>query len=126
MKECTIKPNRPGVKEMSKNSLKEIRESLMISRVELARKTDLSPNTITRIEQGLPCRMETKRKIIRTLGSINSDENEVMASFIRDNGGERLGLDRRKFSYDRHIPERRSAKNRRSKLDRRLKPRKSE
>jgi len=57
----------------------------MISKTELAKKTDLSPNTITRIEQGLPCRMETKRKIIRTLGSINSDENEVMASFIRNN-----------------------------------------
>ena len=98
----------------------------MISKVELARKTDLSPNTITRIEQGPPCRMETKRKIIRNLGSINLDENEVMATFIRDNGGERLGLDRRQFSYDRHIPERRSAKDRRSKFYRRLKPRKSE
>ena len=111
---------------MSKNSLKEIRESLMISKVEFARKTDLSPKTITRIEQGLPCRMDTKRKIIRTLRSINSDENEVMASFIRDNGGERLGLDRRQFAYDRHIPERRADQDRRSKLDRRLKPRKSE
>ena len=110
---------------MSKNSLKEIRESLMISKVELARKTDLSPKTITRIEQGLPFRMETKRKIIRFLGSINSDENEVMA-FIRDNGGVRSGLDRRQFSYDKHIPERRSAKNRRNGLDRRLKPRISE
>jgi DNA-binding XRE family transcriptional regulator len=111
---------------MSKNSLKEIRESLMISKVELARKTDLSPKTITRIEQGLPCRMETKPKIIRNLGSINLDENAVMASFIRDNGGVRSGLDRRQFSYDRHIPERRSAKDRRNGLDRRLKPRISE
>ena len=79
---------------MSKNSLKEIRESLMISKVELARKIDLSPKTITRVEQGLACRMETKRKIIRILGSINLDENEIIASFIRDNGG------RRQFSYD--------------------------
>jgi DNA-binding XRE family transcriptional regulator len=111
---------------MSKNSLKEIRESLMISKFELARKTDLSPKTITRIEQGLPCRIETKRKIIRTLGSINSDENEVMASFIIDNRTVRLGLDQRQFSYDRHIPERRSGKDRRKGLDRRLKPRISE
>jgi DNA-binding XRE family transcriptional regulator len=111
---------------MSKNSLKEIRESLMISKVELARKTDLSPKTIKRIEDGLPCRMETKQKIIRTLGSINSDENEVMASLIRDNGGVRLGLDRRQYSYDKHIPERRSDQDRRSKLDRKLKPRESE
>jgi len=70
--------------------------------------------------------METKQKIIRNLGYINSDENEVMASFIRDNGGVRLGLDRRQFSYDKHIPERRSGKNRRNGLDRRLKPRISE
>ena len=70
--------------------------------------------------------MKTKRKINRTLGSINSEENEVMASFISDNGGMRLGLDRRQFSYDKHIPERRSAKNRRNGLDRRLKPRISE
>jgi DNA-binding XRE family transcriptional regulator len=125
-RQYTIKPNRPRVKEMSKNSPKEIRESLMISKVELARKTDLSPKTITRIEQGLPCRIETKRKIIRTLGSINSDENEVMASFIIDNRTVRLGLDQRQFSYDRHIPERRSGKDRRKGLDRRLKPRISE
>ena len=98
----------------------------MISKVELARKTGLSPKTITRIEQGLACRVETKRKIIGTLGSINLDENEVIASFIRDNGCERLELNRRQFSYDRHIPERRSAKDRRSKFDIRLKPRKSE
>jgi len=98
----------------------------MISKVELASKTDLSPKTITRIEQGLPCRMETKRKIIKMLGYINADENEVMAPFIRDNGGERLGLDQRQFSYDRHIPERRSAKDRRNGLDRRLTPRISE
>jgi DNA-binding XRE family transcriptional regulator len=123
VKECNIKPNRSRVKEMSKNFLKEIRESLMISKVELARKTGLSPKTITRIEQGLPYRVETKRKIIRTLGSINSDENKVMASFIRDNGGVRSELDRRQFSYDRHIPERRFAKDRRNGLDRRLKPR---
>ena len=98
----------------------------MLSKVELARKTDLSPKTITRIEQSLPCRMETKQKIIRMLGYIKADENEVMASFIRDNGGERSGLDQRQFSYDRHIPERRSAKDRRNGLDRRLTPRISE
>ena len=95
----------------------------MISKVELARKTDLSPMTITRIEKGLSCRMETKLKIIRKLRSIIADESEVLASFIRDNGGVRLGLDRRQFSYDKHIPERRSSKDRRNALDRRLKPR---
>jgi DNA-binding XRE family transcriptional regulator len=121
-----IKPNRPGVKEMSKNSLKEIRESPMARKVELARKTDRSPKTVTRTENSLPCRMETKPKIIRPFGYINSDENQVMASFIRDNGGVRSGLERRQFSYDKHIPERRSANDRRNGFDRRLKPRISE
>ncbi len=45
-----------------------------------------------------------------------------------DNGGRRSGFDRREFSYDGHIPERRSDDNdRRSEgLDRRLKPRTAE
>ena len=34
-------------------------------------------------------------------------------------------IERRQFSYDQYIPERRSGKDRRSGLDRRLKPRKS-
>jgi len=98
----------------------------MISKTELAIMANVSLNTITRVEQGLPCRIETKRRIIKALKHINSDENEVMASFIRDNGGKRLGLDRRQFSYDKHIPECRSGNDRRSRLDRRQKPRRSE
>ena len=46
-----------------------------------------------------------------------------MALFIKDNSGRRLGVDRRQFSYNLHIPERRSVKELRSGLDRRLKPR---
>ncbi|MBU4426181.1 MAG: hypothetical protein L6406_16065 [Desulfobacterales bacterium] len=38
---------------------------------------------------------------------------------IRDNGGRRLGGDRRRFSYSVHIPERRPGSDRRSGLDRR-------
>jgi hypothetical protein len=121
-----IKPNRLRHKELSKKPLKEITESPMTRKVELVRKTDRSPKTITRIEDGLPCRMETKQKIVKTLGPINPDEDQVMASFIRDNGGVRSGLERRQFSYDRYIPERRSGKDRRNGLDRRLKPRISE
>jgi hypothetical protein len=34
-------------------------------------------------------------------------------------------MERRQFSYSGHIPERRSGKDRRSELDRRLKPRTS-
>ncbi len=62
---------------MRKNALKEIRESLMISKSELARKDNISPVTITRIEQGKQCRMETKRKVILALGYKISDKNKI-------------------------------------------------
>jgi hypothetical protein len=44
---------------------------------------------------------------------------------LPDNGGKRLGIDRRQFSYDFHIPERRLGKERRGGLDRRRKTRTS-
>ena len=104
---------------MSQNSLKKMRESIMLSRAELARKANILPFTIARIENGKPCRLETKRKIILALGFKISDENEVFGddreSSIKDNGG-------RRSSVDRH-PEQRSDKERKSELDRRQKPR---
>jgi DNA-binding XRE family transcriptional regulator len=63
--------------QMSKNTLRKIRESLMMSKAELARKANISPITITRIENGMPCRMETQRKIILALGYKISDKNKV-------------------------------------------------
>jgi hypothetical protein len=45
-----------------------------------------------------------------------------MISDIMDNGGRRLGFERRQFSYDGYIPERRSRPDRRSKIDRRVAP----
>ena len=62
---------------MSKNDLKKIRQSLMMSKAELARKANISPITIGRIENGKPCRLETKRKIILALGLKISDKNKV-------------------------------------------------
>ena len=62
---------------MTKNSLKKIRESLLMSKSELAREANVSPITITRIEQGMPCRMETKRKILLALGYKLSDKNKI-------------------------------------------------
>ena len=64
-------------KKMSENSLKEIRESLMISKSELSRNANISALTITRIERGKPCRTETKRKIVLALGLELSDRNKV-------------------------------------------------
>jgi DNA-binding XRE family transcriptional regulator len=62
---------------MSSNYLRELRESLLISKAELARKANVSPATITRIEQGRPCRIETKRKIILGLGYNLSDKKKI-------------------------------------------------
>ena len=62
---------------MSKNSLRKFRESLMMSKTELAKKANISPITIARIEQGMPCRMETKRKILLALGLKISDYKKV-------------------------------------------------
>jgi DNA-binding XRE family transcriptional regulator len=67
-----------GIKlNMAKNSLKKIRESLLMSKSELAREANVSPITISRIEEGMPCRMETKRKILLALGYSLSDAKKI-------------------------------------------------
>jgi DNA-binding XRE family transcriptional regulator len=105
---------------MSKNSLKKIRESLMMSKAELSKRANISHKTITRIENGKPCRLETKRKIILALGLKISDKNKVfgedMELSIKDKEEKRSGVDRRIISYDVHIPELRSGKERRTGL----------
>ncbi len=62
---------------MNANSLKQIRESLLISKAELARKANVSPITISRVEKGMPCRMETKRKILLALDLNVADYKKV-------------------------------------------------
>ena len=49
----------------------------MISKAELARKANISPITIARIEKGMPSRLETQRKILLALGFNISDKNKV-------------------------------------------------
>ncbi len=62
---------------MKNNKLKQTRESLMISRSELAREANVSPLTIKRIEEGMPCRLGTKRKILLALGYSLADAKKV-------------------------------------------------
>ncbi len=62
---------------MLQNHVREIRETLLMSKAELARKANLSPLTVTRIERGYPCRMETMRKIILALGYKLSDKIKI-------------------------------------------------
>lgn len=48
-----------------------------MSKAELARKANISPITIGRIENGMPCRMETQRKIILALNYNLSDKDKI-------------------------------------------------
>ncbi len=59
------------------NSVKRYREKLLLSKAELARKAGVSVLTINRIENGLNCRMDTKRKIILALGLDLSEKDKV-------------------------------------------------
>lgn len=63
--------------KLGNNIVKEIREELLMSKAELARKAGVSPLTIDRIEKGKNCRMETKRKIILALGYDLSDKGKI-------------------------------------------------
>jgi DNA-binding XRE family transcriptional regulator len=62
---------------LGQNSVREIREQLLMSKAELARKAGVSPLTIDRIEKGKSCRMETKRKIILALGYKLSNKDKI-------------------------------------------------
>jgi DNA-binding XRE family transcriptional regulator len=67
---------------VGQNTVKKIREELLLSKAELARKAGVSPLTIDRIERGKDCRMETKRKIILALGYKLSDKDKLFFSDI--------------------------------------------
>jgi DNA-binding XRE family transcriptional regulator len=75
----------PGVEghgEMSRskstrNNVKTLREEVLMSKAELARRAGVSPLTIDRVESGLECRLDTKRKIILALGKKLEEKEEV-------------------------------------------------
>jgi DNA-binding XRE family transcriptional regulator len=59
------------------NMVRKTREKLLMSKAELARNAGISPLTLDRIEKGLSCRIETKRKIILAFGYDLSDRGLV-------------------------------------------------
>ena len=59
------------------NNVRKIREGLLLSKAELARRANISVLTIDRVEKGMACRMDTKRKIILSLGLKLSDRDKV-------------------------------------------------
>jgi hypothetical protein len=48
-----------------------------------------------------------------------TDTDQEITLRLPDNGGRRSGIERRRFQYTSHIPERRSGYDRRSGIDRR-------
>lgn len=63
-----------------KNNLQRVREELLMSKAELARRAGVSPITIDRIERGRGCRLDTMRKILLALGLKLSDRERVFGS----------------------------------------------
>jgi len=59
------------------NNVKDIRERLLMSKSELARKAGVSVLTISRVEKGFDCRLETKRKILKALGFSIEEREKV-------------------------------------------------
>ena len=72
------------------NNVQRFRESLMMSKAELARRAGLSTLTIDRLEAGRPCRLDTKRKVLLALGLKVTDKDRVFASA---DGGDGMGTE---------------------------------
>jgi DNA-binding XRE family transcriptional regulator len=62
-----------------KNNVKKLRESMLMSKTELARLAGVSAVTIDRIERGEECRMETKRKVVLALGFTLAEKDKVFS-----------------------------------------------
>ena len=65
---------------MHRNNVRKIREALMMSKAELARKAGISTLTVDRVEAGKACRLDTKRKILQALGMKVSDRESVFGT----------------------------------------------
>jgi DNA-binding XRE family transcriptional regulator len=62
------------------NNVQRLREEQLLTKAELARRAGISPLTVSRIESGLDCRVDTKRKIILALGLTPSDRRKVFGA----------------------------------------------
>jgi DNA-binding XRE family transcriptional regulator len=67
-----------------KNNVRKMRMERMISKAELARRAGLSTLTVDRVERGMSCRMDTKRKILEALGLKPQDRVMVFGDAEED------------------------------------------
>jgi DNA-binding XRE family transcriptional regulator len=77
------------------NNVKDLREEVLMSKAELARRAGVSPLTIDRVESGLSCRLDTKRKIILALGKKLEQKGEVFPDL-----GDKRALDKKRSNED--------------------------
>lgn len=59
------------------NRLRDERENRMLSKLELARKAGIGDQTVSKIEKGGLCRLETKGKILAALGLSVGEKEKV-------------------------------------------------
>src|SRR5262245_53575545 len=67
-----------------KNNVRKLRMERMMSKAELARRAGLSTLTVDRVERGMSCRMDTKRKILEALGLKPQDRVVVFGDSEED------------------------------------------
>lgn len=67
-------------KSRLKNNVRKLREDRLLTKAELARTAGVSTLTIDRVEAGMPCRMDTKRKIILALGMTVAEKDQVFVN----------------------------------------------
>jgi ribosome-binding protein aMBF1 (putative translation factor) len=67
-----------------KNNVRKLRMERMMSKAELARRSGLSTLTVDRVERGMSCRMDTKRKILEALGLKPQDRVMVFGDAEED------------------------------------------
>ena len=70
---------KPG-SGLEHSRVRKMREELLMSKAELARKAGISPLTIDRIEKGMSCRIETKRKIVMAFGYDLSEKGLIFTN----------------------------------------------
>jgi DNA-binding XRE family transcriptional regulator len=76
--EARSTPTKPArAPDRVANNVRALREELLLTKAELARKAGISALTLARIEGGCDCRVDTKRKIIFALGLKPADRHRV-------------------------------------------------
>jgi DNA-binding XRE family transcriptional regulator len=68
--------------QLATNQVRRIREQILMSKAELARRAGISPLTVNRVESGEECRLATKRKIILALGKSLEERAEVFPELV--------------------------------------------